>query len=174
MLPMPSQCGLFLVNRDALFSHHEASEKFLFKMMSLFVSSHYKNSPNDLLLMADAPAHQLLVLLPPMAKGAEHTDVPEIFVAVQICMEGALSQETVQASLRKGKVPSGDMIPWTLAQHFLHDGFARLSGARVVRIATHPALQRKGYASQALQQLETWLAVGARSSAGGADEAEAE
>jgi len=39
-LPMPSECGLFLVNRDALFSHHEASEQFLFKIMSLFVSSH--------------------------------------------------------------------------------------------------------------------------------------
>ena len=25
--------GLFFVNRDALFSHHEASESFLFKMM---------------------------------------------------------------------------------------------------------------------------------------------
>eukprot|EP00439_Symbiodinium_sp_Y106_P049252 s1167_g6.t1 len=61
-LPLPAECSLFWVNRDALFSYHEASEKFLFKMMSLFVSSHYKNSPNDLLLMADAPAHHLLVL----------------------------------------------------------------------------------------------------------------
>lgn len=28
-------------------------------MMSLYVSSHYKNSPNDLQLMSDAPAHHL-------------------------------------------------------------------------------------------------------------------
>jgi tRNA(Met) C34 N-acetyltransferase TmcA len=32
-------------------------------MMALYVASHYKNSPNDLQLMADAPAHQLFVLL---------------------------------------------------------------------------------------------------------------
>lgn len=32
-------------------------------MMALYVSSHYKNSPNDLQLMADAPAHHLFVLL---------------------------------------------------------------------------------------------------------------
>jgi len=25
--------------------------------MSIFVSSHYKNTPNDLLLLSDAPAH---------------------------------------------------------------------------------------------------------------------
>merc|ERR1712060_342416 len=102
MGPMPSQCGLFLVNRDALFSYHAASEGFLFKMMSLFVSSHYKNSPNDMLLMADAPAHHLLVLLPPIDPAAEHSELPEVLVAIQICMEGALSQETVQASLKRG------------------------------------------------------------------------
>lgn len=32
-------------------------------MVALFVASHYKNSPNDLQLMADAPAHRLFVLL---------------------------------------------------------------------------------------------------------------
>lgn len=31
--------------------------------MTLYVASHYKNSPNDLQLMADAPAHHLFVLL---------------------------------------------------------------------------------------------------------------
>mmetsp|Transcript_45154 Transcript_45154/g.98178 ORF Transcript_45154/g.98178 Transcript_45154/m.98178 type:complete len:1025 (-) Transcript_45154:61-3135(-) len=156
-LPMPKECGLFLVNRDALFSHHDASERFLFKMMSLFVSSHYKNSPNDLLLMADAPAHHLLVLLPPIDPAAEHAALPEILVCIQICMEGAISQETVKAQLRKGNRPSGDLIPWTLAQHFLQDSFGQLSGARVVRLATHPALQRMGYASEALRQLTSWF-----------------
>jgi N-acetyltransferase 10 len=33
------------------------------RMMALYVASHYKNSPNDLQLMADAPAHHLFVLL---------------------------------------------------------------------------------------------------------------
>ena len=35
-------------------------------MVSLFVSSHYKNTPNDLLLMADAPAHHMFALLAPV------------------------------------------------------------------------------------------------------------
>lgn len=33
------------------------------RMMALYVASHYKNSPNDLQLIADAPAHHLFVLL---------------------------------------------------------------------------------------------------------------
>lgn len=33
------------------------------RMMALYVASHYKNSPNDLQLMADAPSHHLFVLL---------------------------------------------------------------------------------------------------------------
>ncbi|OLQ01371.1 UPF0202 protein KRE33 [Symbiodinium microadriaticum] len=156
-LPLPAECSLFWVNRDALFSYHEASEKFLFKMMSLFVSSHYKNSPNDLLLMADAPAHHLLVLLPPIDAASNSAELPEVLVAIQICMEGALSQDSVKASLKRGLRPSGDLIPWTLTQHFLHDGFGQLSGARIVRIATHPALQRKGYASEAVKQMIAWF-----------------
>ena len=44
----------------------QASEAFLQRLQSLFVASHYKNSPNDLLLLADAPAHQLFVLLGPV------------------------------------------------------------------------------------------------------------
>lgn len=61
--PHPSLCNLYLVNRDTLFSYHKASEAFLHRMISLYISSHYKNSPNDLLLMSDAPAHSLYVLL---------------------------------------------------------------------------------------------------------------
>ena len=48
--PHPSECQLLQVNRDTLFSFHPVSEKFLEQMMALYVSSHYKNSPNDLQL----------------------------------------------------------------------------------------------------------------------------
>jgi len=43
--PKPEDLELYLVNRDTLFSFHKGSENFLKKVMSLFVSSHYKNSP---------------------------------------------------------------------------------------------------------------------------------
>lgn len=65
-LPHPDECDLYYVERDTLFSFHKSSEAFLQKMMALYVSSHYKNTPNDLILMSDAPAHQLYVLLGPV------------------------------------------------------------------------------------------------------------
>ena len=40
--PVPSSCDLYYVNRDTLFSYHKASEAFLQRLMSLYVSSHYK------------------------------------------------------------------------------------------------------------------------------------
>ena len=44
----------------------QASEAFLQRMVALYASSHYKNTPNDLILMSDAPAHHLFALLGPV------------------------------------------------------------------------------------------------------------
>lgn len=48
-------------------------------------------------------------------------------------------------SLSQGKRASGDMIPWTISQQFQDYNFGSLSGGRVIRIATHPHLQRVSY-----------------------------
>ena len=53
--PSTQDCSLYYINRDTLFSYHSASEAFLHRLMALFVASHYKNSPNDLQLLSDAP-----------------------------------------------------------------------------------------------------------------------
>jgi N-acetyltransferase 10 len=90
--PHPSQCELFYVNRDTLFSYHKVAETFLQRMMSLYVSSHYKNSPNDLMLMSDAPAHHLFVLLPPIDENT--STLPEILCVVQVRSCSLLSLKT--------------------------------------------------------------------------------
>lgn len=61
--PTPDSCELYYIDRDALFSYHRAAETFLQRLVSIYVSSHYKNSPNDLQMMSDAPAHHLFCLL---------------------------------------------------------------------------------------------------------------
>ena len=60
---------------------------------------------------------------------------------LQVCLEGAISQGSVMKGLARGKRSSGDLIPWTLSQQFVDHEFAGLSGARIVRIATHPDYQ---------------------------------
>jgi N-acetyltransferase 10 len=149
--PHPSKCELLMVNRDTLFSFHPVSEKFLQQMMALYVASHYKNSPNDLQLMSDAPAHQLYVLVPPVEEGIDR--LPEPLCVIQVALEGQISRESVMNSLSRGQRASGDLIPWLVSQQFQDEEFASLSGARVVRIATNPDYIGMGYGSRSLQLL---------------------
>ncbi|KAI9205764.1 GNAT acetyltransferase 2-domain-containing protein [Polychytrium aggregatum] len=153
--PHPSKCELYYVNRDTLFSYHPVSEAFLQRMMSLYVASHYKNSPNDLQLLSDAPAHHLFVLLPPIDEG-KTTTLPEPLCVIQVCLEGNIAKGTALSSLARGVRQSGDLIPWVVAQQFQDDDFASLSGARVVRVATHPDYTSMGYGGRALELLEKY------------------
>jgi len=105
--------------------------------MSIFVSSHYKNTPNDLLLLSDAPAHQIFVLLGPISE--QNKGLPDILCAIQVCFEGDISKQSLQDNLKRGLRPSGDLIPWTVSEQYQDDSFGSLNGIRIVRIATHPS-----------------------------------
>eukprot|EP01117_Protostelium_nocturnum_P018847 TRINITY_DN7970_c0_g1_i2.p1 TRINITY_DN7970_c0_g1~~TRINITY_DN7970_c0_g1_i2.p1 ORF type:complete len:639 (-),score=257.02 TRINITY_DN7970_c0_g1_i2:1066-2742(-) len=122
--PHPNQCELYYVNRDTLFSYHRTSESFLQRLVALFVASHYKNSPDDLLLMSDAPSHHLFVLLGPIDPNAK--SLPEVLCAVQVCLEGQISRKVVQDSFSRGKAASGDLIPWTISSQYQDPDFPSL------------------------------------------------
>ncbi|GMP25539.1 hypothetical protein CsSME_00002359 [Camellia sinensis var. sinensis] len=154
-LPSPSECDLYYVNRDTLFSYHKDSELFLQRMMALYVASHYKNSPNDLQLMADAPAHHLFVLLGPVDESKNH--LPDILCVIQVCLEGQISRRSAMKSLSDGHQPFGDQIPWKFCEQFQDTVFPTLSGARIVRIATHPSAMRLGYGSTAVELLTRYF-----------------
>ncbi|KAG2711709.1 hypothetical protein I3760_04G089400 [Carya illinoinensis] len=154
-IPPPSECDLYYVNRDTLFSYHKESELFLQRMMALYVASHYKNSPNDLQLMADAPAHHLFVLLGPVDESKNQ--LPDILCVIQVSLEGQISRKSAIRSLSDGYQPSGDQIPWKFCEQFQDTVFPSLSGARIVRIATHPSVMRSGYGSQAVELLTRYF-----------------
>ena len=149
--PHPNECQLLQVNRDTLFSFHPVSEKFLDQMIALYVASHYKNSPNDLQLMSDAPAHLLYVLVPPV--DSDSNRLPEPLCVLQVALEGQISKQSVINSLSRGQRVDGDLIPWVVSQQFQDEDFAGLSGARVIRIATNPDYVGMGYGSRALALL---------------------
>jgi N-acetyltransferase 10 len=150
--PAPAECELYHVNRDALFSYHRLSESFLQKLWGLYTSAHYKNTPNDLQMLSDAPAHNMFVLLGPTAESSDDA-LPDILAVVQTSLEGKLSRKTIQAQLARGHRSAGDLIPWTMSQQFGDGNFAQLSGARVVRVAVHPSVQGMGYGSRAMELL---------------------
>ncbi|KAG5328946.1 NAT10 acetyltransferase, partial [Acromyrmex heyeri] len=141
--PPPDICQLYYINRDTLFSYHKASELFLQRLVSLYVASHYKNTPNDLQMMSDAPAHHLFCLLGPVDSN-------------KICLEGQVSKTSINDGLSRGRRAAGDLIPWTIAQQYQDEDFPILSGARIVRIATHPDYQGMGYGNRALQLLKQY------------------
>ncbi len=150
--PAPSDCDLYYVDRDALFSFHKLSESFLQKMMGLYSSAHYKNTPNDLQMLSDAPAHSIFVLLSPSAE-EDSNSLPDILAVVQVALEGRISRKAVEAQLSRGHRSAGDLIPWTISQQFGDSNFAQLSGARIVRVAVHPSVQGMGYGSRAIELL---------------------
>ncbi|XP_011312342.1 N-acetyltransferase 10 [Fopius arisanus] len=152
--PPPDVCQLYYINRDTLFSYHKASELFLQRLVALYVASHYKNSPNDLQMMSDAPAHHLFCLLGPVDPNRK--SLPEILVVIQVCLEGEISKTTISEGLGRGKRASGDLIPWTIAQQYQDNDFPRLAGARIVRIATHPDYHSMGYGRRALDLLKQY------------------
>nr|XP_043632859.1 RNA cytidine acetyltransferase 2-like [Erigeron canadensis] len=154
-LPPPSECDLYYVNRDTLFSYHKDSELFLQRMMALYVASHYKNSPNDLQLLADAPAHHLFVLLGPVNESKNQ--LPDILCVIQVCLEGKISKASAMRSLSAGHQPHGDQIPWKFCEQFRDKDFPSLSGARIVRIATHPNAMKLGYGSAAIELLSRYF-----------------
>lgn len=100
--------------------------------------------------MSDAPAHELFVLTPPVTEGNR---LPEPLVVIQVALEGRISRQSVLNSLSRGSRPAGDLIPWLVSQQFQDDEFATLSGARVVRIATHPDFMKMGYGQKAIELL---------------------
>ena len=75
-------------------------------MVALFVASHYKNTPNDLQLMSDAPAHQLFALLGPV--DVHSTRLPDVIAVVQVPHTGL---KCPPSHMR----PRGDVMPTLLS-----------------------------------------------------------
>lgn len=61
---------------------------------------------------------------------------------MQVCLEGQIPSSSAKKSLSEGHQPYGDQIPWKFAEQFRDTVFPTLSGARIVRIATHPSAMK--------------------------------
>uniref|UniRef100_A0A3B0MNS2 RNA cytidine acetyltransferase n=1 Tax=Theileria annulata TaxID=5874 RepID=A0A3B0MNS2_THEAN len=183
---VPQKCKFLLVNRNLLFSNHPYTEQFLKKLTFTLTSSHYRNSPDDLLLLSDAPAHKIMVLAyvkqnknnneeKTMTNGTtpngtapendkdeltdddedkmEEDDGLSIMCVLHVSLEGSIGKEAVKNAITRGAKPSGDLIPWTIAQHFCTEDFGQLNGIRIVRIAVPQSLQSLGYGSETIKRL---------------------
>ncbi|MHA1976126.1 MAG: GNAT family N-acetyltransferase [Candidatus Hodarchaeales archaeon] len=106
-------------------------------IMGLLIFSHYRNQPNDLLLIADSCRHFLAYLTSSLG---DKTD--SILLACQLAKEGALNENVIK-QISDGSFVEGDLIP-AIAIRYFSPNFAKLKGLRIVRIASHPDFRNKG------------------------------
>lgn len=144
--PVPSSCDLYYVDKDVLFSGNSHSEKILNDIFSIFIASHYKNSPNDIQILADSPSHEIFTLVTPSNEKDE--SLPRILCAIHVSFEGRCE---------KGLLKKGNLIPWIVSEANFDIEFIKYLGMRVVRIAVHPDYMSMGYGSRALDLLVNWM-----------------
>ncbi|MEM3606200.1 MAG: GNAT family N-acetyltransferase [Candidatus Bathyarchaeia archaeon] len=120
------------------------NEKPLREFVGICILAHYRNRPNDFAMLADAPHHQARVLK--LSSG-------EIITVLHLAEEGGLPDELID-KIAEGEDIPGVVIPSCIIKHYTPlKFFAKQKGLRIVRIAVHPELERKGLGSKALKNL---------------------
>ncbi|MGC8566932.1 MAG: tRNA(Met) cytidine acetyltransferase TmcA [Caldisphaera sp.] len=118
-------------------------EEILRQIFGIYVQAHYRNEPDDLALMADAPHYSIR---------AVSTKNGKIVSASLLAEEGGLKKEYSKSLLTEDKT-RGNIIPDRIVKHYRIYQFGTLKGWRIVRIATHPKIQDKSAGSQLLSFL---------------------
>jgi tRNA(Met) cytidine acetyltransferase len=121
-----------------------SKEDELRDFIGIYVLAHYRNRPDDLAILGDAPHHHARTLKLLNNK---------IVVSLHLAEEGLVPDDEIEAVI-KGANPPGNIIPNCIARYYQpYKHFAKLKGLRIVRIATHPDLENRGFGSYALQKL---------------------
>ncbi|RMD78521.1 MAG: tRNA(Met) cytidine acetyltransferase, partial [Gammaproteobacteria bacterium] len=119
-------------DRDAL----AREEGRLRQAFGLLVEAHYRTRPLDLRHLLDGPNLALWLL-----EGGAGPAVAGVALAAE---EGGFGPEEAQAVAEGRRRPHGHLLPESLAAHLGLEEAPRLRMLRVVRLAVHPALRRRG------------------------------
>lgn len=136
----------FAIYRNSADFFNENYISKLREIMGVLMYAHYRNQPNDLLLIADSNRH-FLASLEYTPESAEK----QVLLAFQLAEEGNMSQEIIDKAL-EGDYIHGELIPTLALRQFSFD-FASLRGIRIVRIAAHPDYINKGLGRIAINHL---------------------
>ena len=131
------------LERDALVE----DEQTLSQLFGLLVSAHYQTSPNDLRNMLDGPGVSVYVM--------RSSKRGQVVATALVSSEGEFSDELADAILSGQRRPRGHLIPQSLMAHLGIRQAAALRCARIMRIAVHPAVQRKGFGRQLIEFIKS-------------------
>ncbi len=134
-IPKPEKVEYSSVDQEQLVKDRD----LLRKVYGLLALAHYRNEPDDLMTMLDAPHHHIRIL---------NSDRGVVAVA-QIAEEGPIRD--VERAITRGL--RGVLVLDKLLRYGPREA-AKTRGWRIVRIAVVPNLQRRGYGSKLLNLLE--------------------
>jgi tRNA(Met) cytidine acetyltransferase len=127
-----AQCSIELVDKKALLGN----EVHLKQLFGLMVLAHYRTKPSDLQLLLNSEDITLYIV-----RYNEH-----IVASVWLVDEGALAPALSEAIYRGERRLKGHLLPQSLLAHMGIPLAGSLRYQRVLRIAVHPVLQRRGFA----------------------------
>jgi tRNA(Met) cytidine acetyltransferase len=129
--------------KDPEYLFSDAGLPYFKQIFSLLIYAHYRNQPNDLLVIADSGKHFLTGVY---SRGDQKEN---LLVSSQIAEEGGMKREEIQ-EIASGKFVKGNLISTVAIRHFSAE-FAKLRGLRIVRIAVHPSIVDKGFGRLAIE-----------------------
>jgi len=131
------------LDRDRLLEDETA----LGELFGLLVLAHYRTRPLDLRHLLDGPNLSVYVM-----RSGGH-----IAATALVAEEGGFDADAAQAIWAGRSRPQGHLLPETLAAYQGLSEAPCLRCARIVRIAVHPVMQRRGLGSRLLEYISGQL-----------------
>ena len=138
-------CIIERLDRDRLL----ADETMLSELFGLLVLAHYRTRPLDLRHLLDGPNLSVYALC--LGRSVAATAL--------VAEEGGFDTATAQAIAAGRTRPHGHLLPETLAAHQGLEEAPGLRAARIMRIAVHPAVQRRGLGLQLVRHITREVAA---------------
>lgn len=136
----PAEMHCVRLDRDALVQ----DEKTLHELFGLLVLAHYQTRPTDLRMLLDGPNVRIYAL-----RWREH-----LVATLLAGEEGGFADLALCEAIFTGRRrPRGHLLPQTLSTHAGLAEAPALRYLRVIRIAVHPALARRGLGRRLLRGL---------------------
>ncbi|MFX0118082.1 MAG: GNAT family N-acetyltransferase [Promethearchaeota archaeon] len=132
------------VYEDPVYLFSEKGLPQLKQLFGLLVYSHYRNQPNDLLVLTDSGKHFLTGMY-----GKDSQNTTQLLVSNQLAKEGEMTDQEI-LRVTSGDFIQGNLISTIGIRHFSKE-LAKLRGLRIARIATHPSLMDKGFGRIAIE-----------------------
>jgi tRNA(Met) cytidine acetyltransferase len=119
----------------------------LSELFGLLVIAHYRTCPSDLRVLLDSPNISIFAI-----RYNGH-----VVATALLAEEGKLDKDLAKQIYQGHRRPRGHLIPQSLVFHSGIEEAATYRYGRVMRIAVHPALQRRGIGSYLLSTLAARL-----------------